>query len=207
MKRRECMQVNPQEYKALLLVVTAVLALLVASPGLQRLLVQPRTEFFTEVWLLGPQHKAQDYPFNITSGQNYGVYLGIGNNLGQCAYYVVEVKFRNESMSAPDSLNMKPSNLPSLFNMTVFVADNGVWEQSLTLSYDYGFNENMSKIQFHSMTLDGVTLDLHGLSSQWNATTSVFYGNLVFELWLFNGATNRFGYHERYVDLKLNMTA
>jgi hypothetical protein len=198
---------NLQEYKVLFIVVISVSALLVASPALQRLLVYPQTEFFTELWLLGPEQKAENYPFNITRNKNYGVFLGISNHLGQCAYYVVEVKFRNESGSAPNSFNRTSSSLPSLFNITVFVADKEAWEQLLTLSFDYGFDDSMSKVDFYSMTLNDAKLDLHGLSSKWNANASRFYGNLIFELWVYNGSTSFYGYHERFVDLKLNMTA
>lgn len=196
-----------QEYKALVLVVTAVLALIIASPALQRLLVYPQTEFFTEFWLLGPQHNAENYPFNITRNEGYNVYLGIGNRLGHCAYYVVEVKFRNESMSAPDSLAMTPSRLSSLYNMTVIVPDSQVWEQRLTFNFNYRFDDALSRVEFNSMTLNGVTLNLSGLTSEWNATTSRFYGNLIFELWIYNEATNNYQYHQRFVDLKFNMTS
>ncbi len=198
---------NLQGYKALLLVVIAVLALLAASPALQRLLVYPQTEFFTEMWLLGPGHTAENYPFNVTRNANYGVFLGIGNHLGQCAYYVVEVKFRNESMSAPNSFNRTPSSVPALYNMAVFVADKEVWEQRLTFSFDYQFDAALSRVEFNSMTLNDVTLNLGGLSSEWNANTSRFYGNLIFELWIYNESTSSFQYHERFVDLKLNMTS
>jgi len=197
---------NLQQYRALLLIITGTLALIVASPALQRLLVYPQTEFFTEMWLLGPERKAENYPFNITRNENYGVFLGIGNHLGQCAYYVVEVKFRNESMSAPNRLTRTPSSLPSLFNITVFVADNSVWEQFLTFSLDYEFSDSLSRVDFYSITLNDVKLGLHGLSSEWNSTTSRFYGNLIFELWIYNESTGFFSYHERFVDLKLNMT-
>jgi hypothetical protein len=206
MKQLELIQVKLQKYKALFIVVISVSALLVASPALQRLLVYPQTEFFTEMWLLGPEHKAENYPFNITRNQNYDVFLGIGNNLGQCAYYAVEVKFRNETISAPDSFNMTPSSLTSLFNMTVFVADKETWEQRLTFSFDYGFSGAMSRVEFNSLALNNVTLDLYGLGSEWNATTSRFYGNLIFELWIYNGTLNSFQYHERFTDLKFNMT-
>jgi hypothetical protein len=196
-----------QQYKVLFFVVVAVVALLVASPALQRLLVYPQTDFFTELWLLGPGHTGENYPFNITRGENYSVYLGISNHLGECGYYMVEVKFRNETMSAPDSINGTASSLPSLYNMTVFVPDKQTWEQRLTFSFDYGFDANMSRVEFKSLTLNGATLNLDGLTSEWNATTSRFYGNLIFELWIYNSSTTHFVYHERYVDLKLNMTA
>lgn len=207
MKKLGCMWVNLQEYKVLFIVVISVLVLLVASPALQRLLVYPQTEFFTEFWLLGPERKAEDYPFNITRNERYSVFLGVGNHLGYCGYYVVEVKFRNESMSAPNSFERTPSSLPSLFSMRVFVADKEVWEERLTFSFDYGFDEAFSRVIFKSLTLNDVTLSLHGLTSEWNATTSRFYGNLVFELWIFNESSGGFMYHERFVDLKLNMTS
>jgi len=190
--------------------VTGILALLVASPALSRLLVYPRTEFFTELSLLDLNHRAENYPYNITRGLNYSVFLEIANHLGYTAYYLVEVKFRNQTQSAPTSFgplaNRTPSSLPSLYNITAFVADEGVWEQLLTFSFDYAYNETLSRVEFHSMVLNGVVLDLRGSSSRWNSTLNRFFGDLVFELWLFNATTSSFQYHARFVDLKLNMT-
>lgn len=48
-------------------VVVAFVALLVASPVLSRVAIWPRTEFFTELWVLGPNHMAEDYPFTTSS--------------------------------------------------------------------------------------------------------------------------------------------
>jgi hypothetical protein len=197
---------NLDEAKTVFIVATAIVTLIVASPALSRLLVFPQTEFFTELWLLGPNHMAEDYPFNVSRGQSYSVYLGVGNHLGYCAYYVAEVKFRNETQSAPDSVNRTPSSLPALLNITAFVANGAVWEVPLTFSFDYGFNETLFRVEFYSLTLNGVVLDLRGSSSAWNATESRFYGNMVFELWLFSSPNSVFEYHERCVDLKLNMT-
>jgi hypothetical protein len=65
----------------------------------------------------------------------------------------------------------------------------------------------LSRVDFHSVTLNDVTLGLDGLSSEWNTTTNRFYSNLIFELWFYNTATNLFEYHQRFVDLKFNMTS
>jgi len=191
-------------------VVVAVVALLVASPCLSRVLVWPRTEFFSELWILGSSHMAEDYPFNVSSGQSYRVYLGIGNQLGYCAYYRIEVKFRNESQSMPSSFgaveDRVPSDLPSLFNVSAFVADQNSWELPVTFGFDYEFNETLVQVGFNSMTFNDNVLGMSGESTGWNATTSRFYGDLIFELWLFNSSSSSFGYHGRFVDLKLNMT-
>jgi hypothetical protein len=200
-----------RNYQVLFFTVVAISALLVASPALSRLLVYPRTEFFTEMWLLGPNHMAEDYPFNITSGLGHNVYLGLANHLGHTAYYLVEVKLRNETQSSPTSLgpvnNRTPSSLPSLYNITAFVPDEGSWEELLTFSFDYGFNSSLVHVQFHSVALNGEVLNLVGESTAWNATKKVFFANLIFETWIYDATLNGFQFHGRSVDLKLNMTA
>lgn len=189
------------------------MALLVASPALQRVLVYPRTEFFTELSLLGPGHMAENYPYDITRNDNYTIFLGVSNQLGYCAYYQVEVKFRNETQSAPDSFNRTPSSLPSLYNLTAFVADRESLEIPVNFAFDYSFrsvtaaNITLLQANFNSLSVNGETLNLQGYSSDWNPQTNVFFGNLVFELWMYNSTFGNFQYNERFVDLNLNMTS
>ena len=181
------------------------MALLVASPALQRLLVYPQTDFFTELWLLGPQHKAENYPFNITRNQNYDVFLGIENHLGHCGYYLVQVKFRNQTQPAADSFNHTPSSLPSLYNIAAFVADKETWELPVHFSFDYTYDENLTQVIFNRLIFNDVALDINGSSAAWYPQKSSFFGNLFFELWI-SDATGNFHYHERFVGLVLNMT-
>jgi hypothetical protein len=226
---------NLTQYKALFFVLTVVLALFVASPVLQRVLVFPRNEFFTEFSLLGPGHMAEHYPYNITRSENYNVFLEISNKLGSCAYYQVEVKFRNETESATDNFRETPSALPSLYNLKVFVADQESLEIPVSFSVDYSFR-NVTRIVFNNVTVsggpgqnstfsqvaanvplmqvnsnslkfNGENLNLQGYSSDWNPLTRVFYGNLVFELWIYNSTISSFQYHNRSLDLKLNLTS
>jgi uncharacterized membrane protein len=187
--------------------VTGILTLLVASPALSRLLVLPRTEFFTEFWILDSNHSAEDYPFNITRAQNYTVFLGIGNNLGHFAYYLVEVKFRNQTQSAPNSFNRTSSSLPSLFNITAFIADEGTWELPLTFSFDYNYDGTLSKVKFQEIVLNDVVLDVSSCTVAWDSKNNGFLGDLFFELWIYNATTSSFRYHERSVGLWFNMTS
>ncbi len=199
---------NIKEYGLLYWSVVGVLALLVASPFLSRVLIYPRTEFFTELWILDADHRAEDYPFNITRNENYSIYLGISNRLGYCAYYMVQVKFRNQTQPAPTSFGpiekRTPSSLQSLYNFTVFVADESVWETPLTFSFDY--QENASKVEVNSLVLNGLSLNLNNQVIAWNSSRNGYYGFLFFELWLYNSTVNSFNYHGRYVGLWLNMT-
>lgn len=207
----KCGLMNVNEYRVLFLVVTGVLALLVASPAMSRILVYPRTEFFTELWILDANRRAEDYPFNIARNYNYSIFLGIGNRLGYSAYYLVEVKVRNQSQPAPTSFgpieNRTPSILPSLFNITAFVADEQVWDLPLTFSFDYGYNETLSQVEFYSLTLNGVALNLNDYLVVWDSSRKGFLVNLFLELWIYNDNLSDFQYHGRFVGLWLNMTA
>jgi hypothetical protein len=202
--------VNIREYGLLFWTVVGVLALLVASPVLSRVLVYPRTEFFSELWILDANHGTEGYPFNISRNQNYNIFLGIGNRLGYCAYYVVQVKFRNQTQPAPTSFGpieeRVPSSLPSLFNFTAFVADEETWETPLTFSFDYGSNETLSQVEFYGLTLNDVTLDMEGYTINWDSEKKGFFGNLFFELWIHNNVDNRFEFHGRQLHLKLDFT-
>jgi uncharacterized membrane protein len=197
---------NLQEYKVLILVITTVAALIVASPALQLVLVYPRTQFFTELWLLGPGHIAQDFPYNITRGESYNIFIGIANNLGRCAYYEIQVKFRNFTQSAPDSFNGTPSRLPSLYNQIVFVADKETWELPVTFGFDYSYDSKSSQVNFNRLQLNSEQLNLNGYASSWESNKTEFLGNLIFELWIYDDLAGGFQYHERFVDLKFNMT-
>ncbi len=201
-------KLNLKQFKAIFIIGTTVLALLVASPALQRILVSPPVAPFTELSMLGPEHNITNYPYNITQNKNYSVFLTLNNQLGYCAYYQIEVKFRNETESAPDGVNLTPSSLPSLYNLTTFVANKESLEIPITFVFNYFYitNDRTPQINFNSLKLNEVLLNLHGDSSQWNSTTNIFYGNLIFELWIYNGTLGSFQYNERYVDLKFNMT-
>jgi len=61
--------VNLEEYRVLFLVVTLVLALIVASPVVSMIVPQGSSERFSEFWLLGPDNLAEGYPLNVAVGE------------------------------------------------------------------------------------------------------------------------------------------
>ena len=196
-----------QQYKALLLIVTAVLALFVASPVLQKLVYFPQTDFFTELSLFGPYNNAT-YPSSVSFGINYRLYLNVDNHLGSCAYYVIEAKFGNQTEFTPDSFNHTNSALPSLGGITFFVADNESLKLPIDVSFQYKVDPNNSRqLDMQSITLNGATINVNPTTIAWNQKKNGFYGNLFFELWLFNDTTNALQYHNRYVSLWLKMNA
>jgi len=175
-------------------------------------LVYPRTELFTELWILDENHRAENYPYNISRNYPYNISLGIGNHLGYCAYYMVQVKFLNWSQTelmptrfGPVEERL-PSNLTSLFNFTAFVADEQVYEMPITFSFNYTWDEQFSKVELCGLRLNGVQLNISNCTLSWDADKKAFRGFLFFELWLYNADTNSFKYHGRFVGLWFNMT-
>jgi uncharacterized membrane protein len=65
-------------------------------------------EPFSELGILGPNQKIADYPTSVLTGQNFTLYLYVGNHEGQVMYYQVLVKLGtranangNTSLAAP----------------------------------------------------------------------------------------------------------
>ena len=193
--------------KALIIVLTAVLALFVASPAIQRVLAPPQTDFYTELWILDSAHTANNYPFNIVQGNNYKIYLDIANHLGHCSYYTIEVKLWNDVMPYLGNFNNTPVNIPSLYNLTAFVPNKSTWELPITFSFTYNVNSANSQVNFSEMTLNGAVLNLNGYSTTYRGQAPKgYFGNIYFELWLYNSTIGESQYNDRYVNLPLNMT-
>jgi uncharacterized membrane protein len=199
---------NLRNYKALFIVIFATLTLIVASPALQKVLISPRTDFFTALSLLGPTHIAEGYPYNIAQNTTYTTYIGLANNMGSCGYYLVEVKLRNETQPKADPLTRTSSSQPPLWNITAFVPDKQNWEYPLSFSFDYTnqTDNNTTSITFKTLKLNDASIDLSGYTSTWNSTAHTYFSSLSFELWAYNTTTQNFQYNERFLNLQFNMT-
>jgi uncharacterized membrane protein len=193
-----------EKYKIPFIVVVAIITLLVASPAIQRSLVYPESEFFSEFWLSDSNHKTENFPYNITQNEYYTVYLVVSNHLGQCSYYNVEIKFRNQTQLGPNILNQTMSPQPILCNISAFLAENETLEVPITFKFNY--NVVNDTVYFNYLTINNVQISLAGYTTSWNASNYSFFGKLIFELWLYNSTTGSFQYNARYVDLRLNMT-
>ncbi len=195
-----------RQYKTLLLVVTVVLSLIVASPAIQQLAAVPQTTHLTELSIFGSYHNAT-YPYDVKAGQSYPLYINVVNHLGSCAYYLIEVKFRNQTQSAPDSFNDTDSNLPSLGNISFCVANSLTLELPVTISFQYKLDlNNPYQLDMQNVIVNGFSLSVSPTTIAWDSQRIGYYGNLFFELWIFNDTTNAFQYNQRYVSLWLNMT-
>jgi hypothetical protein len=193
-----------EDYKFIFVAVGLVGVLIFASPALSLVLRLPGGERFSELWVLGPGHMAEDYPFNVRENESYLVYVGVGNHMGSSTYYVVYVKFRNQTEPLPDALNGTPSVLDPLLEYRVFLRDNEVLEREVLFSFEgISFEGNFCRVS--SLVVDGCVLNVDK-SAVWDEENHGFCFQLFFELWVYNATVSDFQYHNRFVWIWLNMT-
>lgn len=195
------MTLRLQDYRNLLLVVCLIALLLAALPAVSVLVNFPKTsERFSELWLLGPGHMAENYPFNITAGQPYTVYLGMGNHMGSSSYYAVDIKFRNQTQPLPNATESSPSPLPVLYEIRAFVQNDQTWEKLITFSISYENSSFVDRLVINDRSV------WTNSSAVWDPERVGFYYQLLFELWIYDPVSNNIGFHNRFVTMWLNMT-
>ena len=194
-----------EDCKVVFAAVGLIGVLTLASPTLGLVLHLPGGEQFSELWVLGPGNMAEDYPFNVIAGMNYLVYVGVGCHMGSSTYYVVYVKFRNETEPLPDLTAGTASVLSILYKYRLFLEDGESSEFPLTFSFsNVSFSENQSTVG--SVTINGVQSSVEDPVS-WDTVNHGYYYQLFMELWIFDPALNVPSFNDRFISLWLNMTA
>lgn len=196
---------NLNDYKIIFASVFLVLVLVGASPTLSMVISLPAGERFSELWLLGPGHLTEGYPFNVTEGASYSVFLGVANHMRGLEYYAIYVKLRNQTESFPNATLGIPSQLAPLYEYPAFLSDGETWEKNVTFSFSgVVFESNSCRVSY--LSIDGFRFFVNKTVS-WDAVNKGYYFELFFELWLYNAPQSQFVYHDRFVGLWLNMTA
>jgi uncharacterized membrane protein len=181
-----------------------VLSLIILGPTVVEVIPFPAGEQFSELWVLGSGHMLEGYPFNVSAGGSYRVYLGVGNQMGDLEYYRVYVKFRNESELLPNSSAGVPSLLEPIFEYNVFLRNNATWEDEVSFSFNgVSFDGNSCRVS--KVLIGNYAVDVNKVAV-WNETSNAFYYELFFELWIYNSTVSSFQFHNRWVGLWLNMS-
>jgi len=193
-----------EDYGTIFLLVSFLGALLISSPALAFIL-PPRTgEQFSELYVLGPNRMAEDYPFNVKENETYRLYLGVGNHMKSSAYYLIYVKLRDRTEALPNITAGTPSPLPALHQYRFFLEDGKVWERPINFS--------LQGLSFHNgiCYLRGLIFDGREIPANKQITSdSEINGypmELFFELWIYDPESHSFTFHKRFVGIWLNMT-
>jgi uncharacterized membrane protein len=195
----EWFKLRLEGYHSLFVIGCLVLALVAAYPAFREIVPIPEGESFTELWILGPDHKPEGYPFNVTINNLQGpIYLGVRNRLGYPAYYLVYLKIRNQTQLPANRTTASP--LEPVYESRFFLSNSGEWEKSVVFSLS-GQPDNISNV-----SVNGLYSPL-SFTSAWNSSRAGLYYQLFFELWIYDSPENSFQYHERSVGLWLNVSS
>jgi uncharacterized membrane protein len=199
--------VKLENYRLVFVAVGLIGVLLIASPALAdfiRLPGYPAGAQFSELYLLGPNQMAENYPSNIAVGQNYSVYVDVGNQLGSSAYYVLYVKLGNETDQLPNATLGTPSPLQPLYEYRFSIQDGMNWESLLTFSVSSA-SISGNNLQVNTLKIDDVPFNVDK-PAIWNSNSNTFRYRLLFELWIYNVQTESVEFNNRYVNIQLNLT-
>jgi hypothetical protein len=192
------------DYRVVFFAVGLIGSLLIASPAIASAVRLPGGEQFSELYLLGPGLKAENYPYNIVADQNYSVYLGVGNHMGSSSYYTIYVKFRNQTDPLPNATTGTPSPLQPLYEYKFSIPDNQSHVTPLVFSVT-GTSTLGNQSLIKQLTINDVKFDVNKPAT-WDSNTTKFGYGLFFELWLFNASSNSTQFNNRSVSLQLNLT-
>jgi hypothetical protein len=211
--------VSEFQNKALVFFAAAVIVLLAVSPLLGRVTVAPCTDYFTELYIYGGYHNAT-YPFAIGQDSQVQLYIEVANHQGESAQYMLQTKFRSHDQSGPGSFDKTSSSQPALESTTFSVLDGEVYELPMQVSFDYRVNklsdqidielesatQSSEQLDMRTVTVNGNTHSLQGTTIAYDSAKFGFFGNIFFELYIYNTTVNSWQYDGRYVSLWLKMT-
>lgn len=185
-------------------VVCVMLGIAALSPTLAAFISFPAEEPFSEMWILGPNGMAENYPFNVMGGETSNVILGVTNQMGGLRYYLVYVKLRNQTEPLPNSTVGLPSVLEPVFEYRALLRNNETWNRTVSFVFtDVHFEGNISRVSRILIDGCGVAVDEVDV---WDNANNGFYYQLFFELWIYDAAASDFQFHNRSVGFWLNLT-
>jgi len=199
------MRLKLSDYKLIFASVALIGVLLIASPVLADYLHLQNGEQYSELFLLGPDQTPQSIPLNIVIGQNYTVYVGVGNHLGSSAYYVLYVKLRNETDPFPDQTTGAPSPLSQLYEYGAFVQDGMNWTAPLTFSIS-GVSISGNESVLGTIVINNQEFNVNEVA-EFDRQNNGYYYQLFVELWAYNPVSQAFDYQNRFVYFWLNATS
>jgi uncharacterized membrane protein len=192
------------EYKLIFAAAGLIAILLFASPTLALFIKLPQGEAFSELFLLGPAQKAEDYPYNIVNDQTYSVFAGVTNHLGTSAYYILHIKLANRIDPLPNDKSATPSTLPSLYECRFQIQNEQTWQNLISFKISNAHQSGISAT-IGTLTINNVPYTVNKQTT-YNSTESTLPYRLIFELWLFNPQSGSAHFNSRFVSLQLNYT-
>ena len=150
---------NDEKIQTAILAVLAIYGILVAAP----LLLGDRVvEPFSELGVLGSELKLGDYPHEVASGEEFDLYLYLGNHMGELSYYRVYAKLGDVRINVSDT---EPYVGVTLFDYDYVLVDDTNATLPITLSInEAGLNQRLvfelHRYQDNEFVYDGIWTQL-----------------------------------------------
>lgn len=201
---------NLKDYRILFVICALLLAFLAITPTLSMFVPFNVKEPFSELSILSPAHTAKiKNPFNVRVNSEESLFVNVSNHMGESAYYMVYVKFRNQTQSSPN--NTMPSSLAPLYEFRVYLLDGEKWEGLIRFKFLEVLRHD-DTIRVKKMMINNVIFEMDSYA-RWvvldmgDFDYSGFFFQLFLELWLYDLTSQSFKYYERgFVGVWLNMT-
>jgi uncharacterized membrane protein len=163
----------------------------------------PNKNQFSELYLLDPQHKTDNFPYNVKEGQIYTLFVCVGNQRTKSAYYQIYVKFCNQTDQLPIEGNKICSPLLPLYECRFILGS----QQRADFPIEFKVSNliqsnNQLTVEFLNIN-SGVTVSK---PATWDSTNPGFHYSLLFELWEFDSMQRSMEYTGQFVNLQLNCT-
>jgi len=91
-------------------------------------------EPFSELGILGPTQKIANYPTSVLTGQNFTLYLYVGNHESHVMYYQVLAKLGSKSSVINENISL---SAPPVATYRMILRDNQTYLQPITLSINH----------------------------------------------------------------------
>ena len=125
-------------------------------------LANRNAEPFSELGILGPNQKIADYPTSVFTGQNFTLYLYVGNHEGHLMYYQVLVKLGDRS-NANGNASLAA---PPIATYGMVLRDNQTYLNPVTFSLSH--NGTNVRLVFELWAFQSITTSFaYDLRSTW----------------------------------------
>lgn len=124
--------------------------------------MQPKpARYFFEIYPLGPEGMAANYPTEVAAGKLIKVWIGVNNHMGRVEYLLVYVKVGANATAIPNDSTLTPSSATPYKQIEYFLMDNQTQTFPVTLTISrpginynimfelWHYNETAGGFQFH----------------------------------------------------------
>jgi hypothetical protein len=143
------------------------------------------------MWVLDEYQHAPMSQMAVLTNESSLLYIGVENKMNGSEYCEIQVKFRNLSMSIPNTANVTFAPLDSILSYRFFLAKDETWETPF--EFNFTGEELNSSFILHDIEINNKLYETN-LQSDWIEEFNGYNYQFIFELWLFDKTEEGFAF-------------